>query len=438
MTRPRVLIIGGGFGGVFAARRLRGVDAEVTLLDRGTSHVFQPLLYQCATGILSEGHITQPLRTMFRKRDNIQVVLGEANRIDAAEQVVTALRPDGTEFRLPYDHLIVGVGMRQSYFGHDEFAEFAPGMKTLDDALNIRRRVFGAFEMAETVHDPVERAKWLTFAVVGAGPTGVELAGQIRELATRTIADEFRSIDPTETRVLLFDGVDKVLGAFGDKLSSHAERILGHMGVETKLGRFVSDVDSTGLELSGKDGSKERYETRTVFWTAGVEAVPFVHELAKATGAEQDRAGRIQVRDDLTIPGHDNIWVLGDIMSLKKLPGVAEVALQGGLYAGGRVRALVTGKPLPDKPFQYHDLGNAAYISRWHALVDAGPLKLHGFFGWLIWGFIHIAFLSGMRNRIGTLATWMLAIARGRRRERAIPYGNIRTAEQPYQRRRAG
>ncbi|MGP8207830.1 MAG: NAD(P)/FAD-dependent oxidoreductase [Acidimicrobiales bacterium] len=418
---PRVVIVGGGFGGVFAARRLRRTPADVVLIDRGTSNLFQPLLYQCATGILSEGQIASPLRSLLRRQNNTQVLLGEAIGLDPDKRTLTAVRPDRSTFDLAYDYLIVAVGMRSSYFGHDEYARFAPGMKTLDDALTIRRRVLGAFEVAETMTTPEARAEWLTFAVTGAGPTGVELAGQIRELATRTIAREFRSIHPREARVVLFDGAEAPLATFGPELSARAMRILAKIGVELKMGVLVTNVDPRGLDTKTKDGTTERYNARTVLWTAGVQAVPFVHTAATALGAEQDRAGRIAVNPDLTVPGHDRVWVVGDIMSLHHLPGLAEVALQGGRHAAGQVHRRIVGKPRSDDSFKYRDLGTAAYISRFHALVKVGPVRLSGFLGWAVWGVIHISFLAGARNRFGTLTSWTFALVFGGRRERAIP-----------------
>jgi NADH:quinone reductase (non-electrogenic) len=430
--RPRVVIIGGGFGGVFAAKRLRKADADVTLLDRGTSNLFQPLLYQCATGLLSEGQITVPLRTMLRRYRNTRVLLGEAIDIDAGARTITAARPDGTSFQIGYDRLIVAVGMRQSYFGHDSFAKYAPGMKTLDDALAVRRRIYGAFEIAETFPSAEQRAEWLTFAVVGAGPTGVELAGQIRELATRTIASEFRTINPREARVLLFDGVDAPLASFGPELAAKAASRLEALGVELNMGVIVTDVDAYGLVAKAKDGTQTRHTVRTVLWTAGVQAVDFVRVLAAELGVEQDRSGRIAVKPDLTVPGHDNIWIVGDIMKLNDLPGVAEVALQGGLHAGGQIRRQLAGTPRNPEAFRYHDVGSAAYLYRFHALLKVGPLKLSGFLGWVMWGLIHITFLAGARNRAGVSLTWLLALARGKRRERAIPYGDPSVPPSPY------
>jgi len=415
----RVVIVGGGFGGLFAARALRRAPVSVTLVDRAPHHLFQPLLYQCATGILSEGQIAAPLRSVLKRHKNVQCVMAQVTGIDIDDRRLSAVRPGGGLIEFGYDDLIVAAGMRQSYFGHDEFARFAPGMKTISDVLTIRRRVFGSFEMAETSDDPAERRRWLTFALVGAGPTGVELAGQIRELATKTLRAEYRNAKPEEARVLLFDGGDAPLAAFGETLSAKVAKELGKLGVEMHMGSLVTDVDATGLVVRDRVGATTRYDVGVVLWTAGVEAPAFAKELADATGAERDRAGRILVQPDLTIPGHPEISVIGDLMSLDKLPGVAEVAMQGGLYAGHRIRRAAEGRET-EKPFRYHDLGSAAYISRGNAVMSAGPLKISGFPGWVGWLFIHIAFLTGYRNRFGAILTWWSAFTRDRRRERAF------------------
>ena len=423
MTRPaerrRVVIVGGGFGGLFAARALRRAPVEVTLVDRDYQHLFQPLLYQCATGILSEGQIAAPLRSVLKKHKNVKVVLAQATGIDTDGRRLIAVRPSGDRVEFGYDELIVAAGMRQSYLGHDEFAPIAPGMKTISDALTIRRRVFGAFEMAETTADPAERRRWLTFALVGAGPTGVELAGQIRELATKTLRAEYRRARPEEARVLLFDGGSAPLAAFGPKLSAKARKTLRELGVEMHMGSIVTDVELSGLTVRDHDGATTRYEAGTVLWTAGVEAPAFATALADATGAERDRAGRIVVQPDLTIAGHPEISVIGDLMSLDRLPGVAEVAMQAGLYVGSRIRHRALREEF-GRPFRYHDLGSAAYIARGNAVMSAGPLRLSGFPGWVGWLFVHIAFLTGYRNRLGAILTWWAAFTRDRRRERAF------------------
>jgi NADH:ubiquinone reductase (H+-translocating) len=416
---PQVVIVGGGFGGVFAARALRDARCEVTLVDQSTEHLFQPLLYQCATGILSEGQITAPLRHLFRKHRNLECVCAEAVNVDPARRRLICLRPIGEVIELPYDHLVVAAGVQQSYFGHDEFADWAPGMKTISDALTIRRRVLGAFEMAETAANASEQQHWLTFALVGAGPTGVELAGQIRELATKTLRSEYRRVEPTDARVVLFDGGAAPLASFGPRLSRRATETLGDLGVELRMNSIVTSVDGTGLVARDKSGSETRLDAATVLWTAGVEAPPFAAALAAATGAEHDRCGRIAVRDDLTIDRHPEISVIGDVMTLRKLPGVAEVAMQSGLYTGRRIRRLLTGQGAT-RPFKYYDLGSAAYISRGRAVVSAGRLRLSGLPGWFVWLFIHIAFLTGYRNRFGAILTWWIAFTRDVRRERAF------------------
>lgn len=423
----RVLIIGGGFGGLFCARRLGGTDVDVTLLDRAAGHLFQPLLYQCATGTLSIGQISRPLREQFARHRNITTLLGEANELDAEARRVTARRPDETTFTLDYDVLVVAVGMQQSYFGNADIAQWAPGMKTLDDALSIRQRLFTAFEIAETLPPGAERDSWLTFAVAGGGPTGVELAGQIREMATRTLANEFHSIDPEDARVMLFDGGDRVLKSFAPDLSSKAADTLQRLGVELRLGVHVTDVRREGVTVSPKGGGPdEEYAARTVLWTAGVEAVPFARHLADVVGAGSDRSGRIHVEPDLSVPGRPEIFVIGDLVGRDKLPGVAENAMQGGLHVAACIRRELEGKAR--RPYRYRDLGSAAYISRGNALLQIGPIKVAGFPGWLAWGLLHIAFLTGVSNRISTVVTWLATIARtNRRHHRAFMLGDSHT-----------
>jgi NADH:quinone reductase (non-electrogenic) len=430
-SRPRVVIVGGGFAGLFAARQLSGAPVRVTLIDRAEHHLFAPLLYQCATGILSEGKIASPLRELLRKHANTEFFLAEVTGIDAAARKVLARRPLGEEVEFGYDYLIVAAGVRQSYFGHDEYAAFAPGMKSIEDALKIRRRVFGAFEMAESAADPAERRRWLTFALVGAGPTGVELAGQIREVATKTLRSEYRHISPGDARVLLFDGGPAPLAMFGPKLSALAARDLSRLGVELHMGSIVTGLDATSVQVKDHDGNVTRHQVGTILWTAGVEAPPVATAVAKATGATQDRAGRIEVGPDLSIPGHPEIMVTGDVMSLNKLPGVAEVAMQTGLYAGRRIRHLARGQAYA-KPFRYHDLGSAAYISRGKAVVSAFKLHFGGFTGWWVWLFIHIGFLTGYRNRIGAIFGWWFAFTRDLRRERTFTIDDIAAPSGAY------
>jgi NADH dehydrogenase len=437
--RRRVVIIGGGFAGLFAARALRRANVSITLIDQEQHHLFQPLLYQCATGILSEGEIAVPLRDLLKRHKNVDCVLGEVTDFDVAGRRVLARRPGGGHLEYPYDDVILAAGMKQSYFGHDEYAGIAPGMKSLEDALAIRRRVYGAFELADTATDPADRAAWLTFALVGAGPTGVELAGQIRELATKTLRAEYRTIMPQDARVLLFDGGSAPLASFGPRLSERAAAILNDLGVEQHMGTRVTKVELDGIEVRDHAGLTTRYDARTVLWTAGVEAPDVARALTRATGAEQDRAGRIMVRPDLTISGHPEIFVVGDIMSLDKLPGVAEVAMQTGMYAGRRIKRRAAGEPEsgPDggaeaKPFRYRDLGTAAYISRGRAVVEAGPLRTGGFIGWWIWLFIHIAFLTGYRNRFSAILTWWFTFTKDSRKERAFTVQEVRTFRDVY------
>src|SRR5215469_4982129 len=423
-SRRRVVIVGGGFAGLFAVRALGRAPVQVTLIDRAEHHLFAPMLYQCATGILSEGKIATPLRDLLKKHRNAEFLMAEVTGIDAERHRVLARRPLGEEVEFGYDYLILAAGVRQSYFGHDEYAAFAPGMKTVEDALKIRRRVFGAFEMAESATDPAERQRWLTFALVGAGPTGVELAGQIREVATKTLRSEYREINPEDARVMLFDGGKAPLAMFGPKLSAKAAATLQKLGVELHMGSIVTEADLQGLQVKDHDGNVTRHEVGTILWTAGVEAPPLAAAVAKATGAQQDRAGRLLCGKDLTLPGHPEIMVTGDVMCLDKLPGVAEVAMQTGLYAGRKVAHLARGQSF-DKPFRYRDLGSAAYISRGRAVVSAFGLNFGGFLGWWVWLFIHIGFLTGYRNRIGAILGWWFAFTRDRRRERTFTINDL-------------
>ena len=421
--RPRAVVVGGGFAGLYAARRLARGRVQVTLLDRTGVHLFQPLLYQVATGLLSEGQVSAPLRHLFRRQPNVDCLVADVHDIDVEGHVVHARRPDGSDLPVPYDFLIVAAGVQQSYFGHDEYAEHAPGMKSIDDALVIRRRVYQAFEAAEALPTAQQRQPWLTFALVGAGPTGVELAGQIRELATRTLTEEFRTIDPAEARVLLFDGGDRALASFSRGLSDAATATLRRLGVELHTGSRATNIDELGLEVTTQDGTARRIDARTVLWTAGVAAPPLAGALARASGAQQAHDGRLKVQPDLTLPGHPEVFVVGDLMSLDHLPGVAETAMQAGRHAAGQVLHAI-GHPdsVPaGTPFRYRDLGSAAYVSRGHALLEAGPVQLSGPAGWLGWGLIHLAFLTGYRNRAGALLSWLTTLAAGNRRERAFP-----------------
>lgn len=421
-ARHRVVVVGGGFGGLFAARRLRRTAVDVTLVDRSANHVFQPMLYQFATGVVPAATIAPSLRSIFRRIKNVRVLLAEVTGFDLDRRVVRARSPDGAEITLPYDSLIVAAGFRTSYFGHDEFAAYAPGMKTIDEAATVGRRIFGAFEVAETCADPDERRSWLTFAIVGAGPTGVELAGQVRQAAKHTLKREFRTIDPSSARVLLFDGGKEPLATFGGHLSERATRELEKMGVELHMGSLVTAIDDRGLDVKTSDGRVTRYEARTVVWTAGVSASPLGRMIGAASGASTDRAGRVEVLPDCTVPGHPEVFVIGDLMSLDHLPGVAEVAMQSGMHAARTIRHRLEHRQT--RPFRYVDMGSMAYVGRAHAVVDFRGLKLSGFFGWLMWLAIHLTFLTGFVNRLTALFSWLLALT-GTRRVRIFDVSDV-------------
>ena len=366
--RHRVVVVGGGFGGLPATRLLSRLDVDVTLIDRRNHHLFQPLLYQVATGILSPGSISPVLRHILRKRKNVDVVLSTVTGFDLERRVVGTAALPGEVSEYPYDSLIVAAGAGQSYFGHDEFALIAPGMKTIDDAMELRRRVYGALEIAENLGDPALQRFFMTFVIVGGGPTGVELAGQIRELAFRSLTKDFRRIDPAGVRVILVDGGTEPLATFGGDLSARASTELEKMGVELRMGRRVVGVDAFGVDTETAEGEKGRYECGTVIWAAGVQASPLAGALAQATGAETDRAGRIAVLPDLTLPGHPEVFAVGDMAALDDLPGLCEVAMQGGLHAANTIKRRLKGGD--SRPFKYRDLGTAAAIGRFKSIVS--------------------------------------------------------------------
>ena len=411
--RHRVVVVGGGFGGLLAVRYLAHRPVDVTLVDRRNHHLFQPLLYQVATGMLSAGQIAPPLRHVVRRYKNVRVELAEVTDFDLDERIVHATAVDQQHLELPYDSLIVAVGVNQSYFGHDELARYAPGMKTIDDARELRRRIFGAFEMAEATTDPAERQRYLTMVIVGAGPTGVELAGQVRELAVRCLRGEFRTFDPASVRVLLLDGGKEPLANFGDRLSGKASKELQRLGVELRMNARVVGVDADGVDVANADGTTLRIEAKTTVWAAGVHASPLAATLAAASGADVDRAGRIAVLADLSLPGHPEVFAIGDMATLDDLPGVAEVAMQGGLHAANTIWRRTQGEePLP---FRYRDLGSVATIGRFRAIASVRRLRLSGFPGWLVWFFVHLAFLTGFGDRFTTMMRWLRSmIGRGR------------------------
>jgi NADH:quinone reductase (non-electrogenic) len=417
-TRPRVVIIGGGFGGLFAAKFLRHVAVDVTVVDRTNHHLFQPLLYQVATGMLSEGEVAPPIREVLRHHRNVTVVLANVTAVDLEGRTLSASRPAGDPLTLAFDYLIVAAGASGSYFGHDEFGRFAPGMKTIDDALELRGRIFGAFEMAETESDPAAREAWLTFAVIGGGPTGVEMAGQIAELARRSLTGNFRAIDPATARVLVFDGGEEVLAMFGDRLSGKATKELERLGVELHMRSRVTDVTRDGIVVAGPDG-EERYRTRTKVWAAGVQASPLGAMVADASGAKTDRAGRVLVLPDCTLPGHPEVFVIGDLMALDHLPGVAEVAMQSGIHAATTIKRRLRADASA-KAFRYRDLGSMATVARFRAIVSFKGIRVSGFVGWLMWAFVHITFLTGFRNRFNAAVHWVGAFLGKARIQRTI------------------
>jgi len=419
--RHRVVIVGSGFGGLFAAKSLaRAPDTvQVTLISRTNHHLFQPLLYQVATGILSEGQIAPATREILKKKKNVSVELAEVTGFDLEGRHVTAVQPGGRLVNFAYDSLIVAAGAGQSYFGHEEYAVWAPGMKTLADALDHRARIFGAFEMAELEDDPEIRQAWLTFAVVGGGPTGVEIAGQISELSRRSLKHNFRRFDPGQVRVLLFDGGREILATFGDNLSSKATRELEKIGVEIHLHSIVTHIDADGVDVKGPQGLVQHFSTKTKVWAAGVSASPLAKMLAHATGAQCDRAGRIKVEPDCSLPGHPEVFAVGDMMNCNNLPGVAEVALQSGLHAAHVIRNRVR-NGAQSIPWQYWDLGSMAAVDRRSAVLSAHGVRLSGRIAWLVWLIVHITFMTGFKNRFTALIHWFLCFVGTGRLERAI------------------
>ncbi len=406
---PHVVIIGGGFGGLYAARALHRVPVRITLVDRHNYHLFQPLLYQVATAALNPSDIAAPIRGVLRKQRNVNVILGEATAIDPGRKVVT-LR-DG---ELSYDYLIVATGATHSYFNHPEWEANAPGLKSIDDALEIRRRVLMAFEAAERETDPVEQAAWLTFVIVGGGPTGVELAGALSEIARKTMIRDFRNIDPSRARVVLVEGVDRVLPVYPRSLSEKARQQLERLGVDVITSALVTSVNDREVRIGD-----QTIATRTVLWAAGVQASP----LARSLGAPLDRAGRVLVEPDLTIPGHRDVFVIGDLAAVKQpdesfVPGVAPAAIQEGVHSARNLDRAIRGEPL--KPFRYRDKGSLATIGRAAGVADFGPIKLSGFIAWFAWLAIHIFFLIGFRNRFLVITQWAWAYVTYQRAARLI------------------
>ncbi|ODU00973.1 MAG: pyridine nucleotide-disulfide oxidoreductase [Planctomycetes bacterium SCN 63-9] len=392
---PRVVIIGGGFAGLSAARGLRRAPVRLTLIDRSNHHLFQPLLYQVATAALNPADIASPIRRILRGQRNLEVLLGQVKSIDLAAKEIELI-----DASLHYDFLILATGATHSYFGHDEWAPHAPGLKSLKDALEIRQRVLMAFEAAEREPDMAIRRQWLTFAIIGAGPTGVELAGTLAEVARRTLASDFAHIDTAEARILLIEGGPRTLPAFTEDLSEKTRHQLERLGVEVRTGALVTGIDGEGVTIGD-----ERIEARTVIWAAGVAASP----LGQSLGVPVDRAGRVVVEPDLTIPGHGDVYVVGDLANVKTtegglVPGVAPAAMQMGRHAARNILRTLDGQPR--EPFRYVDKGMLATIGRGAAVAHIGPVKASGYLAWLMWLFIHIFFLIGFRNRILVMFQW--------------------------------
>ena len=406
--RHQVVVVGGGFGGINVTRALARADVDVTVVDRTNHHLFQPLLYQVATGILPEGLIAPAVRSVIGKQRNARALLAEVVGLDLRQRVVSAVAPDGRPIALRYDTLVVASGATHAYFGNDHWAEFAPGMKTLEDARHLRSHILSAFEMAELATDPAERAEYLTFVVVGAGPTGVELVGQVAELAHRVLPRDYRSVDTTEAVIQLVEAAPAVLGPFDPKLQRYTHERLERMGVRVRVNTMAVAMDDDSITVKGPDG-EERIAARTKIWAAGVQASPLAKLLADATGAELDRAGRVAVQQDCSLPGHPEVFAIGDMVSLNKLPGVAQPAMQEGKYVGKVIRARLEGDTTV-APFKYFDKGSMATIGYRHAVAEAFGMKFTGILGYTMWGFIHVAYLVGWGNRIGTMYTWARAL----------------------------
>ena len=406
MSRPRVVIIGSGFGGLFSAKALADADVDIILVAKTTHHLFQPLLYQVATGILSPGEIAPPTREILRNQRNARVLLGLVDDIDVKNRVVK-WRFHNQYRETPYDTLIVAAGAGQSYFGNDHFATFAPGMKSIDDALELRARILKAFEVAEFTEDREAQRRRLTFVVVGAGPTGVEMAGQIRELATSTLRNEFRTFDPSTARVVLIDGAPQVLPPFGPELGAATQRALEKLGVEVKLNAIVTDLTKEGVTIKLTDGTQEFIPSSCKVWAAGVKGSELGKVLADQTGAELDRAGRVVVEENLTLPGHPEVFVIGDMAFVPGVPGVAQGAIQGARYAADLINSRIQHTAAP-QPFAYKDKGSMATIAKFKAVALIGKVRLTGFLAWVAWLFLHLLYIAGFKQRVTTLLSWAL------------------------------
>jgi len=416
--KHRVLVIGGGFGGLAATRALADADVQITLVDRTNHHLFQPLLYQVAAGILPPGLIAPALRQVVRKQANVRVLLADVQDIDTGGRAVRVREPDGRLAELPYDTLVVAAGATHSYFGKNEFAQFAPGMKTMEDSRYLRDKILSSFEMAELATDPVERAEWLTFVVVGAGPTGVELIGQIAELAHKVLPREFRDVDTSEAKIILLEGAPSVLPPFSPKLQHYTHRELEKMGVDIRLNTLAVEMDHDSITVQAP-GGRETIRAKTRIWAAGVQASPLAGLLAGKTGVSTDRAGRVPVEPDCTLPGHPEVFAVGDMVLLNKLPGVAQPAMQEGKYVGKVIKARLAGHEVPG-PFQYFDKGSMATVSRFSAVAQIGPLEFSGFIAWLAWLVLHLVYLVGFKTKVSTLLSWTVTFLSTRRGQLTI------------------
>ena len=430
-NRHHVVIIGAGFGGVNAAQELADADVDITLINSTNHHLFPPLLYQVATGLMSSGEVTGDIRQMFAKQQNIRVVRGTVETIDIAGKTVTSVE-SGKKSTFGYDSLIVAAGAGQSYFGNDHFAEFAPGLKTLDHAYEIRARLIAAFERAELAETPEEREEALTFVIVGAGPTGVELAGQVAEMAHRAFTSGRYSFSTEQSKIYLLDGAPQVLPPFGKRLGKKAQRELEKAGVTVVLNAMVTNVDADSVTYKDmKTEQESTIKTPTKIWSAGVAASPLGKQVAEQVGVEADRAGKVEVNPDLSVGDQPNVFIIGDMMNRDRLPGVAQVAIQSGAYVGKIIKEQVEHDVAPENrdPFEYFDKGSMAIINRFNAVVKMGKVEITGFIGWLMWLGVHLSFLTGTRNRLVAANEWTINAFSRTRHNLAVTEGQLEGPE---------
>jgi NADH dehydrogenase FAD-containing subunit len=424
---PRVVIVGGGFGGLAAAKALKHTPAHIIVIDRNNHHLFQPLLYQVATSELTPGQIGSPIRNILRKQSNTTVILGEVTGVDKEEKCVSGNAFDRSRVPIPYDYLVLATGVTHSYFGHDEFERNAPGLKTLADAVAVRNKILGAFEQAEATEDPARHRDLLTFVLVGAGPTGVEMASAIAVLVHNTLGSEFRRIDPRSARIVLMDRAPRVLGSFSENISSAAKKRLESLGVEVRLGQAVDQIEADGVVVGG-----EKIYSRTVIWTAGVAPSP----AGKWLEARTDRAGRVIIQSDLSVPGYPNVFVIGDTAAMdqdgRPLPGVAQVAIQQGRYAGKLIHRRITGQAAP-APFRYFDKGNMAVVGKGFAVLESGKVHATGLVAWLAWAQVHLHFLAQSSLRVSVFVQWVWTYLTGQRGSRLIVHHCQTKARGPTQ-----